>query len=142
MLPSNILKCFLALLKRTPCPSFPQLSFRIATETAEVVPPVLVASVELSEGSNTPGNRAALLDADFTLEFNAQDFSDETVPALLGEVESALNTLTVGALNAAADELGFPEHFYFFRWERTAFPAADPDGILRFTFSFKGRVQF
>ena len=67
---------------------------------------------------------------------------DWAVGKFLYEVDAALDKLTVNALNAAADEFGFPEHFYFFRWERTAFPAADSDGLLRFTFSFKGRVQF
>lgn len=143
MTPTHILKTLMKKLGRNPlAENFPQVEFRLATETSPAEPPSIVASVALSEDALARGNATADADVAFTLTFNTADFSDVESTALIEATDEALCALDAATLNLCAEEIGAPEHFYFFRWKETSVPVPADDGTLSVEFTFRAKVQF
>lgn len=142
MTPTPILKTLLKKLGRSPLDEFQNVELRLATETATVAPPTIVASVSLTEGDDAPRNAYAAAEIEFTLTFNTADFDNDEAAAVIDAADFALCTLSAQDLNHAADEIDASVHFYFFKWTATDTPQPSDDGTLSVRFSFRAKVQF
>ncbi len=142
MTPTPILKTLLKKLGRSPLDEFPTVEFRLATETAPVEPPTIVASVSLAESEDAPRNAYAVAEIVFVLTFNSADFDNDEASAVIDAADFALCTLSAQDLNRAAGEIDAPVHFYFIKWTATDSPQPSDDGTLSVRFSFLAKVQF
>lgn len=139
-----ILKTFLAALGRRPlAEDYPQLKLYLSFETAPLEYPALVVSCSLEPAANLARNRTARFSATFSLLVPADDFSNDEHAALIAETDERLGGL-FGApetLNAYAEEIGAPTHFYSADWGGTSETQAE-ERLLSTAWTLSGVAQF
>lgn len=137
----GIHKIFLSALGRNPLPDNPEVTLYLGHETAPVNYPAIIAAAGL-DVSEPHGNTTATVTARFTLALNPEDYTSDQTATLICDLDAILSSrMTTENLNVHAEEIGAKEFFYFFRWDASSEPEAG-DGMLSFTFTYTGRVQF